>query len=264
MQQFKVGDLRRLVMESTSEFKAKLGPNVEKDDKRINDTSYKESEKRAKEFNGGINPPVKPKYEKKDYNRTTLDFGTEEDVDKEYKKRVHAQAEGYSSVMEKNNGEEKSGEFSSAFYDGAKKSGKELNDETAELKHTGLTASKLPKEKFETKDIYESAKPVTLYFKKTQFLSEEHMRSRIPDEFKVDGKRFMMKDKTDNQYLVEWKDNKAVIIEHSNKAGLNEALDRMKSLMSYNTSSSLKNYTSVNEREDGFMTTLNNARKATC
>lgn len=258
---FTVGEIRQLVRESSNEFKAVMGKNVEKDDKSNNDKSYSETEKRVKAFNAGTEAPKQAEYIKADDNKSMLDITPENEAGSIYKERVHAQAEGYCSVDEKKAKEERNAEFNDNFYKASKEAGRERNKKEAEAKHSGLQANKLPEDNFKRNDIYEN-KPLTLRFKKTQFLSEEHMKSRIPDEYKVEGKVFMMKDKVDNQYLIEWKNNEAVILEHSNKAGLNESLDRMRSLMDYNPASRYEKST-VNEATEGFVNTLNNARKAT-
>ena len=54
--------------------------------------------------------PTKSKYEKTDYNRTTLDSKFDVEPSKEYKDRVHAQAKGYTSVDAEKNKIEKTGE----------------------------------------------------------------------------------------------------------------------------------------------------------
>ena len=61
-----VGDLKRIIAESSSEFKAKLGPNVEADNKKNNDKSYKDSEKRAKDYDGGLAKEEKKKLQPKE------------------------------------------------------------------------------------------------------------------------------------------------------------------------------------------------------
>jgi hypothetical protein len=101
----------------------------------------------------------------------------------------------------------------------------------------------------------------TIYFKKTEFLTEGHMLSRIPDEFKTEGEQFKMKDKTGNTYLVEWKNNKGVIISHSNKQGMNESLNRMKDLYSYSSTDTNTTLNSRLNEDTNFNSTLNNARK---
>ena len=59
------------------------------------------------------------------------------------------------------------------------------------------------------------------------------MISRIPDDFKKNGTSFKMKDKNGSEYLVEWDNNKANIIEHVNKKGMDESISRMKELFDY-------------------------------
>jgi hypothetical protein len=290
----KVGDLKRIISESSNEFKAVLGPNVEKENNSNNDKAYKDAKKRANDFDGGLNKEVgeeKAKYEKNDFNKTTLDY-TPENADDNYRKRVHAQVKGYSSEQDMNNGIEKSGDFSDNenIYKAIKKSGEEYKDNEKKFKKSGLQAREWPDETFEKNTMYESIDGFnmrkmidtiankernfssvsenksnnnvkTVYFKKTTFLTEEHMLSRIPDEFKKEGERFKMKDKTDNEYLIEWKNNRGRIVEHNNKSGLNESINRMKSLFEYKSSDSKTDRAlRENESDTAFNNTLNNAR----
>lgn len=289
----KVGDLKRIISESSNEFKAVLGQNVEKENNSNNDKAYKDAKKRAKDFDGGLNKEVgeeKAKYEKNDFNKTTLDY-TPENADDNYRKRVHAQVKGYSSEQEMNNGIEKSGDFSDNenIYKAIKKSGEEYQDNEKKFKKSGLQAREWPDETFEKNTMYESIDGFnmrkmidtiankeknfssvsenksnnvkTVYFKKTTFLTEEHMLSKIPDEFKKEGERFKMKDKTDNEYIIEWKNNKGRIVEHNNKSGLNESINRMKSLFEYKSSDSKTDRAlRENESDTAFNNTLNNAR----
>ena len=290
----KVSDLKRIISESSNEFKAVLGPNVEKENNSNNDKAYKDAKKRTKDFDGGLNKEVgeeKAKYEKDDFNRTTLDY-TPENVSDSYKKRVHAQVKGYSSEQEMNNGIDKAGDFSDNdnIYKAIKKSGEKYQDNEKKFKKSGLQAREWPDEAFEKEKMYESFdgynmrkmidmisnkeknyssvnenqnnnKVKTVYFKKTTFLTEEHMLSRIPDEFKKEGERFKMKDKTENEYLIEWKNNKGRIVEHCNKSGFNESLNRMKTLFEYRSSDTKTDRAlRENESDTAFNTTLNNAR----
>ena len=102
----------------------------------------------------------------------------------------------------------------------------------------------------------------TVLFKKTEFLNEAHMISRIPDDFKKNGTSFKMKDKNGSEYLVEWDNNKANIIEHVNKKGMDESISRMKELFDYRPSDTKTNYSDrLNENDDKFQETLNKMRK---
>ena len=255
--------MSKLIKESSNEFKAKLGPDVENKDKEINGKAYKESEKRAKDYDGGLEDEVlekKPKYEKTDFNKTTLDY-TPDNATPEYKKRIHAQVKGYTSEQEMNNGYEKAGDFSDGdnIYDGLKKSGEEMQDDAKAFKRSGLQAREWPEKVFDNGSMYESREGFnmrqminqlrenetkanenttnenvkTVYFKKTKFITENHMITKIPDDFKVNGTKFKMKDMDGNIYLVEWKNNKANVVLHENKTETNNEFNRMKQLMNY-------------------------------
>jgi len=288
---FKVSDLKRLISESSSEFKPVLGPNVEKDNKSINGKAYDDAKKMAKDFDGGLGKNVggqRAKYEKTDANRTTLDY-TPENATDSYRKRVKAQVKGYTSEAEMNNGIEKAADFSDNenIYNGIKDSGKEIHDNEEDMKKSGLQAREWPEEVFKKEEMYESKDGFdmrqminrissfengknqinehknikTVFFKKTEFLTEGHMLSRIPDEFKNEGNTFKMKDKTGNEYLVEWRDNKGVILEHSNKQGFNESINRMKDLYSYSSKDTKTSLESRLNEDNNFNSTLNSARK---
>lgn len=411
--------LKRLIAESSSEFRPVLGANVEKDNKSINDKAYSDAKKRAKDYDGGLeNTGGKMvKYEKNDANKTTLDYEPD-NVSDDYKKRVKAQVEGYSSELEKNNKIEKSGDFSDNenIYNGIKKSGREIHNGEKEMKKSGLQGREWPEKVFDREEMYESKEGFdmkqminrmrilqenfdgslddfykeeddrgeygepgmvksydigwnnsvenfekeaneegmsledylkywwneisseyvpftwqklgsgygyhgkeitrvgnvvfkdiygqlmvdesapgeneynddftsrvnnaqlgtkaqglmehknikTVYFKKTEFLTEGHMLSRIPDEFKTEGEQFKMKDKTGNTYLVEWKNNKGVIIGHNNYQGFNDSINRMKNLYEYKSEDTkTTNKQRIIEAEDGFKSTLDTSRKIT-
>ena len=255
--------LKGLIAESSSEFKAVLGLNVERDNKTNNGKAYSEAKKRAKDYDGGLSDSKKkPKYEKIDGNKTTLDY-TPENVTDEYRERVHAQVKGYNSVQEMDNGIEKQDDYSNNddIYKGIKKSGQEMHDNEESFKSSGLQASKMPKNTFKKEEMYESkdgfdmrnlintlkensikdtrtfteqTSVKTVYFKKTSFLNEGHMVSRIPDEFKNEGVQFKMKDKHGTEYLIEWADGKANILNRNHKQKINETLNAYEKLSSYN------------------------------
>lgn len=264
---YKVGDIKSSIAESSKEFKAVLGPNVERDNKEINGKAYSDAKKRAKDFDGGLEKEIgeeKADYEKTDANRTTLDY-TPENASDEYKKRVKAQAEGYTSELEKNNGIEKLGDYSDneKIYNGIKKSGQAIHRAQSDWKASGLRARELPKDTFEHGEMYEGnskdghemreminllmqntakperkpimeGKPVkTIHFKKTAFLTEGHMISKIPDEFKNDGLRFKMKDKFGTTYLVEWHDGKAEVLSCNNKQKIDESMAKFHHIVDY-------------------------------
>lgn len=255
--------LKEIIAESSNEFKAVLGPNVEKDNKSNNGKAYSDAKKRAKDYDGGLSDKTpKKEYVKLDGNKTTLDY-TFDNVDDNYKKRVHAQVKGYSSVQEMENDIEKQDDYSNNdnIYKGIKKSGQEMHKNEEDFKSSGLQASEMPKDTFKKEEMYESRdgfdmrnlintlkensvkntrtfveKPSvkTIYFKKTSFLNEGHMISRIPDEFKNEGTQFKMKDKYGTEYLIEWSNDKANILTSNHKQKINETLNAYEHLSKYN------------------------------
>ena len=267
---YKVSDIRSMIQESSNEFKAKLGPGVKSGNETNNGKAYKDAEKRAKDYDGGLADSIEvAKYDKTkegDDNRTTLDYEVD-NVDQKYKDRIKAQAEGYTSVAEKENGIEKQGDFegNKQIFRGITDDADAWKEKMVNARASGLAARTYDKEKtFKHGDLYESTNVKTAYFKKTTFLTEGHMMSRIPDEFKVEENVFKMKDKTGNTYLLEWKDGKAEILSHSNKQGMNESIDRMKALFNYKASDYYKSTTTSSrlmEENEAFTNMLDKARK---
>lgn len=256
--------LKELIAESSNEFKAVLGANVESENKSNNGKAYSDAKKRAKDYDGGLsNEKKNEKYEKLDGNKTTLDY-TPDNVSDDYKKRVHAQVKGYSSVQEMENDIEKQDDYSNNdnIYQGIKKCGEKMHNDEEAFKTSGLQAKNLPKEIYKKQEMYESKdgfdmrnlintfktksailedkkefveqKSVkTIFFKKTSFLNEGHMISRIPDEFKNEGTQFKMKDKHETEYLIEWSNNKANILACNHKQKIEETLNAYEKLSSY-------------------------------
>ena len=198
---------------------------------------------------------------------------TPDNVTPEYKKRVKKEFVNGDDENEK-------------IYKEFKKSGEEQQKNEKELKKSGLQAREWPDEVFDKGNMYESrdgfdmrkmlnslnekttrkqfneSHVKTVLFKKTEFLNEAHMISRIPDDFKKNGTSFKMKDKNGSEYLVEWDNNKANIIEHINKKGMDESISRMKELFDYRSSDTKTNYSDrLNENDDKFQETLNKMRK---
>lgn len=267
--------IKGLIKESQQEFKAKIGNGVESGNKANNGKAYSDAKKRAKDFDGGLSDEVgekKAEYKKEDFNKTLMDY-TPDNVTPEYKKRVKKEFVNGDDENEK-------------VYKELKKSGEEQQKNEKELKKSGLQAREWPDEVFDKDNMYESrdgfdmrkmlnslnekttrkqfneSHVKTVLFKKTEFLNEAHMISRIPDDFKKNGTSFKMKDKNGSEYLVEWDNNKANIIEHVNKKGMDESISRMKELFDYRPSDTKTNYSDrLNENDDKFQETLNKMRK---
>jgi hypothetical protein len=75
-----------------------------------------------------------------------------------------------------------------------------------------------------------------LKFNKTSFISETHVTSLIPEQYKTPGNKFMMIDKNGNEYLIECnKSNTPVILEYKNMVQGKADFERMKQLWEYDT-----------------------------
>jgi hypothetical protein len=248
-----VGEIKKLIAESSQEFSPVLGAGVESNNKKNNEKSYKDAEKAAKDFDGGLKDPKKVAnlYPKTDANRTTLDYNPRTEPDKEFKDKVEAQLQGYTSKLEKENKIEKAG----AEFDNDGKiakqledNSKELNKQKEDLAHSGLQSHNLEKEKKNT--MYESNTPKRLIFKHTRFINESQMLARIPEEYKKDGQKIFMKDMAGNEYIVECEKSSTGVIEtnvtgFNNKEIMNEQVSRIQQLMEYTPGKSL--YTDTRE-----------------
>lgn len=273
---YTAGELRRIIRESSqNEFKPKLGPNVERDDKKNAQDAYKNAEKRAKDYDGGLKTPEKNKLEpREDGNKTMLGLDYDaEPVDK-FKKRVKAQAMGYSSDIEKENDIEKVGDFSDDFYENEKKTVEQMSDDKENIRTAGLVSSELKdkdKDYGKVNTVFNENRIKRLTYQHTKFLNESQIFTKIPEEFKTDGNKFIVRDATETEYLVEWcvdkKNNisEGRIVNERNLKETNKALDRMAELMGYNSSSVFgrgSSRSTVNENKN-VEDMLNNIRKIT-
>lgn len=242
---FTVSELRMVVKESADKaFKPKMGDNVAKDNEKINSEAYKKIAKATKDYDGGVRS-------KKDVGESVSSAVNKgmsdleyDSINDDFKKNNTARIKGFTSANnEKLHKDEKLGNASytsdkivDAMKGNAEKR-KKLKDTATEI---GLTGSKLDKKEVEkmTDTMFEGKKPMKLLtFKNTVFLNEEHMLSRIPDDYKVDGKKFMVKDNGGNSYIVEWNDEKPIIEHELNKIKLKEEFDKIKRLYNYKSSS---------------------------
>lgn len=252
---YKVSDLKKLISESSNEFKAKLGDGVESKDKDINGKAYKDAEKRAKDYDGGLQRNEEDwargdaKYEKNDYNATMLDVQPENSTP-EFVKRIKDLAIGGDKENEK-------------IYNAFKKSGEEIADEKEDECKKGLVGRTRPEGYFKKGSAYKANESLDVArFKKTVFINEAHMKRMIPDDLKVEGKVFKMRDANDSVYLIEWKYNRAVVLEHNNPNGANESTARMKELMNYGTQDTKTTVsTRLNENDEKYAETLNKMRQ---
>ena len=238
-----VGNFRQQIKESASEFNAKLGAGVESTNKKNNDKSYKESTKKT-----GVKA-TEPKKTKEldrsdDMNCTTLDNNMRGNVSKKFKEKVKVQAQGYTSTLEKKSKTERDAEFDddAQIYKSMKKNADARNKVKSEIEHSGIVGSKTPKKEKET--MYENvnlSSPKRLIFKKTTFVNESQMLSRIPEEYKVDGQKIYMKDCKGNEYIVECRkcdyngNVETIVLNYNNEQILNEKVNRMWELFNYDS-----------------------------
>lgn len=245
---YSVGELRRVIRESSqNEFKPKLGPNVERDDKKNAQDAYKTAEKRAKDYDGGLKTPEKMKLSpREDGNKTMLGLDYDNEPGDDYKKRVKAQAMGYASDAEKNNDIEKVGEFNDDFYENEKKTVNQMSDDRENIRTAGLVSSELKdkdKEYGKVNTVFNEGRMKRLTYQHTKFMNESQIFSKIPEDFKVDGNKFIVRDATESEYLVEWcvdkKNNisEGRIIKERNLRETDKTIDRMAELMGYKSSS---------------------------
>jgi hypothetical protein len=268
---YNIGDLRKLVREaaeSKNEFEPVFGKNVPKDNKKINGQAYKDIQKETGAYDGGLGAENKKGTSVTPANNRGMSDLDYDSISKPFKEKVKAQMKGYPSAEAEK--AHKNDEFGNAYYDSNNLSkdiadhAKESKKEKDKSKTDGLVSSKYKKETEENSDtMFESKKISKIQFKHTQFLSEGHMLSKVPDEFKVEGKRFIMKDTADNEYLVEWTDKKPNVTKKLNKTLVNEEMDRIKSLYGYKSKdyfTSTNPQSRVNENKE-FSDMLNKARK---
>ena len=263
-----VGELRRIV-ESANEMKPVMFGQDET--KRINDKAYSDVKKKVKTYDGGLASRKKGNVENSFYTDNKgmhdLEF---DNISDDYKERVKAQMKGYPSKDAYDR--HKNDEFGNADFDNdeliykaakehAKKS-KKGRDVASEI---GLTGRELAKKDVEdlTDTMYESKKIKCLNFKKVKFLNENHVLASVPDEYKRNGNKFVMKDKAMNEYLVEWNDGDVNVTKKPNMNTVNEEKEKMKHLWGYKSSDAFKGTNAqmrVNEGKE-VLDMINKARK---
>ena len=263
-----VGELRRVIKESQNEFKPVVFGSDES--KKINDKAYSDIKKETDDYDGGLT---------KDKNKlgggisATDNKGMHDlnydSINKPFQDKVKSQMKGYASkdAETKHKGEpfgnatfDDNGNIYKAATDHAEmvKKGK---DAATEIGLTGRELNKNEVEKLRT-TMGESKKIKMLTFKNTQFLSEGHMMSRIPDEYKTEGNRFVMRDSADNQYLVEWHTNEPNVTKKPNMKLVNEQKERMKQLWGYKSAESQLSTASFRMQESkDFNDMVDKARK---
>ncbi len=265
---YTLGEFCRILKESQQakqEFKPKKGEKVDTEDKKNNGKAVEDILKQTKEYDGGIqNKPQKKEdpRDTRDFNKTTLELNFDFEPNDAYKEKVKAEVEGkFSAQNAKNTDIEK--ENKGLDFEGNKKFYKERTNVAADRskahevdKTSGLKTSKkieqYPelKNKFKDNRLFtnENKKMKRLHFNKTVFLNESEMLKKIPNDMKVDGNKFLMKDSAGNEYLIECARDKVLkdvihtnVVDYRNKEKINEEFNRMKQLYSYKSSGNNQN-----------------------
>ena len=250
---YRFGDLRKILRESASEFKPVFGDDVERTEKAQNQEAYRNMKKEVQEYNKGMKSPSGSISNTID-SQVSLgmsDLQYDSDPGEKFKKNAKAGYEGFTSEQDKENHKDESlgnasrnKELADALVKKAKKA-KEAKDA---LSDSGQI-TKMP-DKHLHQAVVESKKTSLLKFKHVQFISENHMLSHVPDEYKVDNKRFYMQDCKGNKYLVEWHEEPNVE-KMLNEEKTNSEMSRIKELFAYNgKSTSTNNSIRMNESEN--------------
>lgn len=238
VQRFNVGDLRRVLREDKNEFKP-LVFGME-DTKKENEKTYSSIKKETEKYDGGLSSKGKKLGSGLSYddNRGMHDLEYD-NINKPFKDRVKSQMKGY--VSKDAEDKHKGDEFGNATFDDDGETYKAAMDHAEAVKNgkdsavkIGLTGRELNNSEIEKQreTMKEDKKMRMLTFKNTRFISEGHMMSKIPDEYKTEGRKFIMRDSADNQYLVEWH-SEPIVSKKINYTLVNEQKDRIKELWGY-------------------------------
>lgn len=251
---YRFGDLREKLRESAQEFKPKFGDGVERTEKAQNKEAYREMKKETENYNKGIKTPGGSNVGNSinaQVNMGMSDIQYDNDPGELFDANAKAGYEGFTSDNDKKNHKDEDLGNASRNPELAKslvKKAKETKAEKDELSDSGQIT------KFRDKHLHnsvvgESKKTSLLKFKHVQFISENHMLSHVPDEYKVEGKRFYMQDCKGNKYLVEWHSEPGVE-KQLNENVVNAEMDRIRELFNYSgKNSSTTNSVRMNENK---------------
>lgn len=258
---YSIGELRRVIKESATEFKPVYGKNVEKDNKAINDKAYSDMEKAVKDYDGKKTAPKTKKAAYPQDDNMGMENLRYNNMNDKFKADNLARLKGFvNAEAEKLHKNEALGNAVYTEFDGMKEKDARLNKGRLTAKEIGLTSREIPKKEFEkqTESVVEG-KISRLNFKNTTFLCESHMMTKIPDTFKVEGKRFIMNDRTNHEYLIEWhvEDDPRIF----DKKRINEEQDTIKRLSEYKRKNEISTAKKRINEDKKIEDMLNNMRK---
>lgn len=234
---YSFSELRTILKEEKNEFKPKYGKGYsssaeEKENEKAVKDMTKESEKLGKT---DYDTAAKEPENLKDHRGTTLEYNYNNEPDSEGFKQYKDRVEKEVGTSEKNK----------KIYNAIKKNKEEHDKDELDYVHAGLKAHNLPKENFKHNTLFnESKKMKRLNFKNTTFLNESQMLQRVPDDYKFDGNKFIMKDSKGNEYLVECKKDALCeqfvhlnVLDHRcGKSSIEETMERFNRLSGYKSS----------------------------
>lgn len=263
-----VGELKKILNEETkNEFKPVMFGD--KESAEINRKAYSDITKETEEYDGGLSKKSNKvgggisATDNKGMHDLTFDS-----INQPYKDRIKSQMKGY--VSKDAEDKHKNDAFGNAkfdndgdIYNAAKDHAKAVKRGKDTASEIGLTGRELNKKDIEkNRETMEETKKIKmLSFKNTQFISEGHMMSKIPDEYKKNGNKFIMRDSANNQYLVEWS-SQPTVTKKVNMKLVNEQKERIKQLWGYKSAESKTSTSSFRMQENNeFVDMVNKARK---
>lgn len=256
--------MKELTKNSRKDFQPRYGTNVTSDDIKNNKQAVEDIMNNVQTIYKGLssdnsNNRTTPT-NMRDLNKSTLDYNFNNEVSDTYKTRVKAQVHGYSSADNEKSVEERNADFegNTKYYAGAMEKSEGWNEKEKRLKVSGLASRTLPEKSFDSKTLYTNEQKVMkrLRFKKSVFLNEEQVRDMVPEEYKVDGNRFIMTDANGKDWLVECAVDKdfnhaeVKVLGKFSKEGIDEQVARMRSLYSYDTINTAGKLSSRERKEE--------------
>ena len=269
----KVGDLRE-----ASETKQEFKPVVfgDKESEKINKSAYADITKETSKYDGGLVKGDKKSgissFDEPNGGRGMQDLQYD-NISQPFSDNVKAQIRGYANKQaEKEHGSEQPG---NATHEGNKEIAKKAATHADAVKsgmtkasEIGLTGREIADKEYDKlhKNVFEEGKKklTVISFKREKFINESHMKSRIPDEYKKEGKKFVMKDNAGNEYLVEWTNSEPIVTKKTNMNLVNEEKNRMRELWGYKPAehdTKTTNASRLQEGDDQYRAMMDRARK---
>lgn len=243
---YRFGELKAMLQESAEEFRPVFGKGVSQSkEKEVNRKAYSDINKEVNKMNKSAQNGKGDVNQQPQMTRNGMSDLEYDNINDTFKKNAVAGLKGYTSANdEKNHGNEKLGngyhnddKFAKQFTDTAKE---KLNTRNKESE-TGLQArERKPEDTHLHDNVVESKTIPLLKFKHVQFISESQMMVHVPDDYKMEGKRFYMQDHQGNKYLVEWHE-KPEVKKMLNEDKVSKEMDRIKYLFGYDSKESKSN-----------------------